>query len=122
MKSSRGFTLLEVMMAVAVLAVSLLAIFNLQSTSLLGSARAQKISLATQLARAKMSSTLIELEAGIVKGEFPEEKEEFDELMLEMEEAPPPMNPYLISATFAIVGSSCLFIYWKKKTALKNSA
>lgn len=53
---------------------------------------------------------------------FPEEEEEFDELMLEMEEAPPPMNPYLISATFALVGSSCLFIYWKKKATLKNSA
>lgn len=53
---------------------------------------------------------------------FPEEEEEFEELLLEMEETPPPMNPYLISATFALVGSSCLFIYWKKKTALKNNA
>ncbi len=52
---------------------------------------------------------------------FPEEEEEFDEILLEMEEAPPPMNPYLISATFALVGSSCLFIYWKKKSALKNN-
>ncbi|MGH2611885.1 MAG: hypothetical protein ACRDFB_02415 [Rhabdochlamydiaceae bacterium] len=54
---------------------------------------------------------------------FPEEEEEFDELLLEMEEtAPPPINSYLISATFALVGSSCLLIYWKKKAALKNNA
>ncbi len=64
------------MIAVAVLSISLLAIFNLQSTALLGSARAQKIALSTQLARAKMAKTLIDLEAGIVKGEFPEEKED----------------------------------------------
>ena len=49
-----GFTLLEVMIAIAILAVSLLAIFNLQSTSLIGSARAQRISMATLLAGQKM--------------------------------------------------------------------
>lgn len=72
----RGFTLLEVMIAVAILAVSLLAIFNLQSTSLLGSARAQKISVASLLARQKMAEVLMGIEKGIPKGEFPEEKEE----------------------------------------------
>lgn len=73
---SNGFSLLEVMIAVAILAVSLMAIFSLQSTSLMGSARAQKISIATQLAREKMARVLIELDAGMVKGEFPDEKEE----------------------------------------------
>ncbi|HSA58686.1 MAG TPA: prepilin-type N-terminal cleavage/methylation domain-containing protein [bacterium] len=73
---SAGFTLLEVMVAIAILAVSLLAIYSLQSTSLLGSARAQRISVCTQLARLKMDQALIEIEAGIAKGEFPEEKEE----------------------------------------------
>ena len=76
MTNRRGFTLLEVMIAIGVLAISLLAIFNLQSTSLIGSARAQKISTSTQLARSKMAKSLIDLEAGIVKGEFPDEKEE----------------------------------------------
>ena len=75
-RRDRGFTLLEVMIAVAILAVSLLAIFNLQSTSLLGSGRAQKTTIATSLARLKMSQVLIELEAGMAKGEFPEDKEE----------------------------------------------
>jgi prepilin-type N-terminal cleavage/methylation domain-containing protein len=72
----KGFTLLEVMVAIAILAISLLAIYNLQSTSLLGSARAQKIAVCTQLARLKMDRVLIDIEAGIPKGEFPEEKED----------------------------------------------
>lgn len=75
-KNEFGFTLLEVMISIAILAFSLLAIFNLQSTSLLGSARAQKISLATLLARQKMATTLLDLETGMAKGEFPEDKEE----------------------------------------------
>ena len=75
-KNNSGFSLMEVMIAIAILAVSLLAIFNLQSTSLMGSARAQRVSTATQLAQYKMSKTLLDLEQGIVKGEFPEEKEE----------------------------------------------
>jgi prepilin-type N-terminal cleavage/methylation domain-containing protein len=72
----KGFTLLEVMIAIAILAVSLLALFNLQSTSLLGSARAQRISTSTLLARQKMARFLLDFEAGMAKGEFPEEKEE----------------------------------------------
>lgn len=67
---------MEVMISIAILAVSLLALFNLQSTSLMGSARAQRISVATQLAQYKMSKTLLEFEQGMLKGEFPEEKEE----------------------------------------------
>lgn len=71
-----GFTLLEVMIALGILAVSLLAIFNLQSTSLIGSLRAQRIAVSTLLAREKMAKVLMEIEAGIPKGEFPEDKEE----------------------------------------------
>ncbi len=64
------------MISIAILAVSLMAIFSLQSTSLIGSARAQKISVATLLAREKMAQIVIEIEKGIPKGEFPEDKEE----------------------------------------------
>lgn len=80
--SERGFSLLEVMIAVAILAVSLLALSNFQSSSLLASARAQRVSVATLLAQQKMSEVLLEIEKGIPRGEFPEEKEEvgvFDE-------------------------------------------
>lgn len=52
---------------------------------------------------------------------FPTVENELDELILEIEEAPPPMNPYLVSSAFALVGSSCLFIYWKKKSHLTHN-
>ena len=71
-----GFTLLEVLIAMTILAVSLLSLFHLQSTSLLASGRAHKIQIATQLARLKMSKVLLDLDQGILKGEFPESKEE----------------------------------------------
>ena len=72
----RGFTLLEVMISVAILGVSLLALMNFQSQSLLAHGRAQRISVATLLARQKMGEVLMEIEKGIPKGEFPEGKEE----------------------------------------------
>lgn len=53
---------------------------------------------------------------------FPATEDELDELILEMEEAPPPMNPYLVSSAFALVGTSCFFIYWKKKAQLSNNS
>lgn len=98
------------MVAIAILAISLLAIYSLQSTSLIGSARAQKIAVSTQLARLKMDQVLIDLEAGIAKGEFPEEKEEsgtFEEekypdygwkLAIKKVEIPVPPTPEGVSA------------------------
>ena len=71
----KGFTLLEVMISVAILAISLLALFNLQSTSMMGASRAQRIETATSLARMKMVEVLVDFEAGMSKGEFPDEKE-----------------------------------------------
>lgn len=64
------------MIAVAILAVSLLALMNLQSQSILASARAERLLIATLLAQQKMSGVLLEIEKGIPKGEFPDEKEE----------------------------------------------
>ncbi len=53
---------------------------------------------------------------------FPTAENELDELLLEIEEAPPPMNLYLVSSTFAVVGSSCFLIYWKKKRSFSDNA
>ena len=53
---------------------------------------------------------------------FPAAQNELDELLLEIEEVPEPINPFLISSTFALVGSSCFLIYWKKKASLSNNA
>jgi len=49
---------------------------------------------------------------------IPSVEDEIDALLLEIEETPAPLNPYLVSSSFAIVGTCCLFIYWHKK---KNS-
>ena len=79
---SQGFTLLEVMIAVAVLATSLLALMNSSGNTLITSGRAERISIATMLARTKMNELELDLEKGRVKNEFPDEKEEegkFDE-------------------------------------------
>ncbi|MBI4374278.1 MAG: type II secretion system protein [Deltaproteobacteria bacterium] len=73
---SKGFTLLEVTIAVAILAVSLMALMNFQSQSILASARAERLLIATLLAKQKMSTLLLEIEKGIPKGEFPDEREE----------------------------------------------
>ena len=75
-RNNPGFTLLEVMIAVAILAVSLMALMSLQSQALLASARAEKISISTWLAQQKMAEILLEIEKGVLKGEFPDEKEE----------------------------------------------
>ncbi|MDO8643947.1 MAG: prepilin-type N-terminal cleavage/methylation domain-containing protein [bacterium] len=75
-KFSKGFTLLEVMVAISILAVALLAVSNFQGNSLRASGRAEKQSLAVQLARLKMNEKILEVEQGIEKGEFPDKKEE----------------------------------------------
>lgn len=46
---------------------------------------------------------------------FPSAEDELDQILLELEETPPPMNMYVVSSSFAIVGMACFFIYWKKK-------
>jgi len=76
LRRNSGFTLLEVMIAVAILAVSLMALMNLQSQSMLASARAQRILISTLLAEQKMNAVLLDIEKGIPKGDFPDSREE----------------------------------------------
>jgi hypothetical protein len=52
---------------------------------------------------------------------FPTVEDELDLLILEAEEAPPPMNPYIVSSSFALVGTLCFFIYWKKKPSFSDN-
>ncbi len=82
LSSTAGFTLLEVMIAVAVLSVSLLALMTSSGNTLITSGRAERILVATNLARAKMSEIELEIEKGRALNEFPDDKEEegkFDE-------------------------------------------
>lgn len=71
-----GFTLLEVMVALAILAFSLTAILGLNASSMMKIGRAQKLTIATMLARQRMAEIEIELEKGIAKNEFPDERSE----------------------------------------------
>lgn len=67
---------MEVLVATAILAVSLLALMNFLSQSLLASGRAERIAVSTLLARHKMVGVLLKIEEGIPKGDFPEGVEE----------------------------------------------
>ena len=58
----RGFTLLEVMVALGILALSLMVMIEMQSTSVLLSSDADQISQATVLADEKMREVLLVLE------------------------------------------------------------
>jgi hypothetical protein len=49
---------------------------------------------------------------------LPTVDDEIEALLLEMEEAPPPISPYLASSSFAIVGVACFLVYWRKKKTL----
>lgn len=72
----RGFTLLEIMIAMAILSISLLALYTSMGNSLRISGQAESTNEATQLARRKMSEILMTLDEDIARGAFPEEKEE----------------------------------------------
>jgi prepilin-type N-terminal cleavage/methylation domain-containing protein len=66
-RRTAGFTLLEVMLAVAIMAISLAAIFSAEAGSVKMAHRARKLSFATLLARCKMG----ELEEDIMKKGLP---------------------------------------------------
>ena len=73
---SRGFTLLEIMIALAILSISLLSLYSSIGNSLKASGFAQDMDQAMQLARQRMSEIKIGLEAEMARGAFPDEKEE----------------------------------------------
>lgn len=61
MSRSRGFTLLEVLVAVSILGLGLTVILSSQASLFATSARSEKLSLAVSLARCRMSETELEL-------------------------------------------------------------
>lgn len=77
-----GFSLLEVMVSIAILAVSLTVLLTFSGNTLLKSGRAERLTIAAMLARQKMTDLEIELEKSKKKREFPDERSEdgeFDE-------------------------------------------
>jgi len=75
-RGSAGFTLLEVMVSVAILSISLIVLFGFQGGTLQASGRAERMTIATMLARQKMVEIELDLEKGMQAGEFPDERNE----------------------------------------------
>lgn len=75
-RSNRGFSLLEVMVSIAILAVSLTVLLTFSGNTLIKSGRAEKMLIAAMLARQKMADIDIEMEKARKKKEFPEERSE----------------------------------------------
>ena len=73
---SEGFTLLEIMIALAILSISLLSLYSSIGNSLKASGFAEDMDRAMQLARQRMSEIRITLDEEMARGAFPDEKEE----------------------------------------------
>lgn len=73
-KGRRGFTLLEVMVSLAILAISLTAIAGISGGGFAASEYSKNVTIATLLARSKM----IDIEEEMVSDEFPEGDKEWD--------------------------------------------
>lgn len=71
-----GFTLLEVMVAVAILSISLMVLMNISGNTLVMSGRSEMMTVATMLAQKKMTEIELELKRGMKLNEFPDEKSE----------------------------------------------
>lgn len=73
--SKGGFSLLEVMIAVAILAFSFLALLNFQGQTMFRVGRSERLTLATFLANQKMGDILLQIEKEYVQQRvFPEDK------------------------------------------------
>ena len=71
-----GFSLLEVMIAISILAISLIILIDFQGDSMIVTSRAERINVSTMLARQRMADFEIEYEKNMKKNQFPEEKSE----------------------------------------------
>jgi len=71
--SASGFTLIEIMISLSILAITLVSIYVAQGNSLRASGRAENIQIASGLARQKMTEKMMELQKDLDKGKFPDE-------------------------------------------------
>lgn len=79
MKKQYGFSLLEVMIALAILSISLVSFYVSHGQSVVKSGLAEDIQLATMLAHNKIAEYTLELEHQMATGSFPDESEETGE-------------------------------------------
>ncbi|OGQ23369.1 MAG: hypothetical protein A3I05_05385 [Deltaproteobacteria bacterium RIFCSPLOWO2_02_FULL_44_10] len=72
----QGFSLLEIMVATALIAIALTAVMSAQGNTFLASRRAELVTTATMLARQKIVEVEIEIQKDMRRNEFPDEKSE----------------------------------------------
>lgn len=73
---SRGFTLLETLIAVGILSVALVTIMSMQSAAMRSSYQAENLSLATMLAKKQMAEYEVQVQKMLRASEFPDDKVE----------------------------------------------
>jgi type II secretion system protein I len=72
--NKKGFTLLEIMLALAIFAMAVSAVVGFNARGYVNEARARRLTVAVELARQKMVDAQLDVEKEINKGAFPEEK------------------------------------------------
>lgn len=80
MRARRGFSLLEVMVALAILTVSMILLAETQSSAVLLTNEAEKVIVASDLARMKMTEVLLEVERKGFQSSDMTEFGDFDDL------------------------------------------
>lgn len=75
-RNQKGFTLLEILIALGILATSFTMLFAAQGNSFLDSERAERLTVATNLAQQRMVELEMELAEDMKRRKFPDEKEE----------------------------------------------
>ena len=73
---AKGFSLLEILVSVGILAIALVSLMTMHSAAMRASLRAENLSLATMLAKKELAEYSVQISAGLRKGEFPEDKVE----------------------------------------------
>ena len=79
LKENSGFTLLEVIIALGILAIILGVTYSTQSSNIISSARSKNVIIATNLARNKLNELEIEYEGQSFDSLSPKESGEFEE-------------------------------------------
>ena len=76
MFNKKGFTLIEVMVAVAILAMAFAILLGRQSTITARISRSERMTVATQLATQKINEVKMQIEKDLLKNKFPEQDSE----------------------------------------------
>lgn len=76
LENNRGFSLIEIVIALAILAFSVTALVSFHARGYVNDGKARRLSNAVLLARVKMAELKLNVEKEVAKGSFPEESSE----------------------------------------------